>query len=86
MSKFVRAVSLAAGLLLAGGVCAKDYPSETIRLVNPYQAGGGIDLLARLLANKMQEKWGQPVVQFGSHLENPGLRKYGARTCALREG
>ena len=60
MSKFVRAVFLAAGLLLAGGICAQGYPNKPVKLINPYAAGGGVDLLARLVALKLQEKWGQP--------------------------
>ena len=28
----------------------------------PYAAGGGTDLVARIVAQKLQEKWGQPVV------------------------
>jgi tripartite-type tricarboxylate transporter receptor subunit TctC len=62
MNKLIRAVSLATGLLAAGGAYAQGYPSKTIRLVNPYQAGGGIDLLARLVANKLQETWGQQAI------------------------
>jgi len=33
-----------------------------VRLINPYQAGGGVDMIARLFAAKFQERWGQPVV------------------------
>jgi len=62
MSKFVRAISLATGLLLAGGICAQGYPIKPVKLINPYQAGGGIDLLARVIANKLQEKWGQQFI------------------------
>ena len=41
---------------------AQSWPSKPIRLINPYQAGGGVDLLARLYAGKIQERFGQPVV------------------------
>ncbi len=41
---------------------AQAWPSKPIRLINPYQAGGGVDLLARLYAGKFQERFGQPVV------------------------
>lgn len=38
-----------------------DWPSRAVRLVVPYPAGGGVDVLARALAQKLQDKWGQPV-------------------------
>jgi tripartite-type tricarboxylate transporter receptor subunit TctC len=59
---FIRAVSVIAGALLAGGVCAQGYPGKPVRVINPYAAGGGVDLLARLVAQKLQEKWAQPFV------------------------
>ena len=38
------------------------FPSKPIRLVVPFQAGGGNDLLARIISQKFLEKWGQPVI------------------------
>ena len=46
---------------------AKDYPNRTIRIVVPFPAGGPADLAARIIAQKMSEDWGQPVV-----IENRG--------------
>jgi tripartite-type tricarboxylate transporter receptor subunit TctC len=62
MMRFARAVAAALGLLLAAGAGAQSYPGKPIRIINPYAAGGGIDMLARLIAQKMQERWGQPVL------------------------
>jgi tripartite-type tricarboxylate transporter receptor subunit TctC len=45
-----------------GHASAQSFPAKPVRLINPYQAGGGVDLLARLIAGKLQERWGQPVV------------------------
>jgi len=38
------------------------YPTKAIRLVVPVPAGGAADGMARLLAEHLQAKWGQPVV------------------------
>jgi tripartite-type tricarboxylate transporter receptor subunit TctC len=58
-----------AGPLLAGVAIlqapvatAQDYPSRLIRIVVPFPAGDGSDRIARILAERMQAKWNQPVV------------------------
>ena len=43
-------------------VLSQVFPSKPIRLVVPFQAGGGNDLLARIISQKFLEKWGQPVI------------------------
>ena len=53
---------LGAALLLGGTAVAQNYPSKPIRLVVGYSAGGGNDLIARIVAAKLQEKLGQPIV------------------------
>src|SRR5262245_37424259 len=40
---------------------APDYPANPVRIIEPFGAGGGPDLLARALAPKLSELWGQPV-------------------------
>jgi len=67
---WVLAVGLAAlaGLVaLAGFAAADDYPARPITLIVPYPAGGGNDVLARMVAAKMSVTLGQPIV-----IENRG--------------
>jgi tripartite-type tricarboxylate transporter receptor subunit TctC len=54
----------AAAALLCAPTLAQNvpYPSQAIKLVVPYPAGGATDTLARTIAQKMQEAWSQPVV------------------------
>jgi tripartite-type tricarboxylate transporter receptor subunit TctC len=57
--------SLAALLLsplLAQTATAQRYPDRTIRIVVPFPAGGPTDILSRVIAQKMSEDWGHPVV------------------------
>jgi tripartite-type tricarboxylate transporter receptor subunit TctC len=39
-----------------------DYPNKPIRLITPFTAGGAIDVLTRVIAERLQAKLGQPVV------------------------
>ncbi len=41
---------------------AQAYPNRTIRIVVPFPAGGPTDILSRVIAQKMSEDWGHPVV------------------------
>ncbi|RWN02743.1 MAG: tripartite tricarboxylate transporter substrate binding protein [Mesorhizobium sp.] len=40
---------------------ARDYPAKPVRIIDPFGVGGGPDLLARALAPKLTELWGQSV-------------------------
>jgi tripartite-type tricarboxylate transporter receptor subunit TctC len=58
------AVLLLAGALAAGGAAAQDkpFPSRPVTIVIPTAPGGNLDLLARVVAEKLQQAWGQQVV------------------------
>lgn len=49
-------------LALVAQVSAQNYPNRPIRLLVPFTPGGGTDQLARIMAQKMSESLGQPVV------------------------
>lgn len=54
--------SMALCCLFAGAVSAQDYPSRPIRLVVGFAPGGGADVAARLVAQKLGEAWNATVV------------------------
>src|SRR6188768_4034503 len=55
-------LGLFAAVLFAGSALAQSYPVKPIRLVVGYTPGGGNDLIARIVAAKLQDKLGQPIV------------------------
>src|SRR6267154_5919575 len=48
--------------LVARSAWAQGFPSRPVRIVIGFPPGGGIDILARLMAPKMSERLGQPVI------------------------
>ena len=63
-----RTVQLVAALFaFCGAAAAQDYPARPITLVVPYAAGGGNDVMARIVAEKMSKSLGQQIV-----IENKG--------------
>ena len=54
---------LAAGLLVAAcAATAQGFPSKPVRFIVPITPGGSNDVVARAIAQKLTETWGQPVV------------------------
>jgi tripartite-type tricarboxylate transporter receptor subunit TctC len=48
--------------LASGAAVAQPYPAKTVRWIVPFPPGGGTDIIARTLAQKMTEAWGQQVI------------------------
>ncbi len=57
-----RFVGVCAALSFAAPAGAQTWPTRPIRLVVGYSAGGGNDLIARIVGAKLQERLGQPMV------------------------
>ena len=56
------AAAYALATALVAPVAAQDYPTQTIKLISSFGAGGGSDIVARIIAPRLQEKLGQSVV------------------------
>ena len=54
-------VLFSAFCLSTGSVWAQEWPNRPVKLIVPYPAGGGVDVMARALAQRLQDKWQQPI-------------------------
>lgn len=58
----VTAATLAAPAVLTQSAFGQAWPNRAVRIIVPFAPAGATDITARLLANRLQEVWGQPVV------------------------
>jgi tripartite-type tricarboxylate transporter receptor subunit TctC len=58
----VLAVAAATGSALAQTSSAQTWPQRTVRLIVPLPPGSGTDIAARLLAERLAQRWAQPVI------------------------
>src|SRR5712691_1032710 len=66
--RFIRALLFAAAAFAAMGPAhaqtgaAQTYPNKPVRLITTYPPGGASDIMARIIAQKLGESWGQTVI------------------------
>ena len=68
-------------LPFAGAAHGQSYPTRPIRIIVPFSAGSSVDILARLLAENLREKWGQIIVE-----NRPGLPGTASAAGAANDG
>jgi tripartite-type tricarboxylate transporter receptor subunit TctC len=55
-------IAVATAIFAASPAAAQIYPSRQIELVVPFVAGGTTDTVARLISQRLSDRWGQPVI------------------------
>jgi len=59
MRALIRLLALVAAVCAAGAAQAQNYPDKSVRVVVGFTAGGPTDVIARIVAQKLSETWGQ---------------------------
>lgn len=72
------ALAAAGGCALSAGTVAADYPELPIRLIVPYAPGGGADISARIIGQRLSERLGR---QMSVENRPGGAANIGCRTA-----
>src|SRR5438132_2475780 len=57
-----RALALAGAATISAGGLAQTFPERPVRIIRPYAAGGGLDIITRTLAQRLTTLWGKQVL------------------------
>ena len=60
--KSLAAAAIGTLALIAGAAQAQEFPTKPVRITTPFPAGAGPEAVVRLVAERLQKKWGKPVV------------------------
>ena len=60
--KTLAGAAIAAFSLFSAVSHAQEFPTKPVRIVTPFPAGAGPEAVLRVLAEKLQKKWGKPVI------------------------
>jgi tripartite-type tricarboxylate transporter receptor subunit TctC len=55
-------LALLIGMLAGGAADAQTYPERPVTMIVPYAAGGAGDILSRMLAPRLEQRWGKPLI------------------------
>jgi tripartite-type tricarboxylate transporter receptor subunit TctC len=62
-NKIIQGLCIGMGAIVpCAVVCAQAYPAKSIRLIVPYAPGGGVDIVARALAQELTRRMGQQII------------------------
>jgi len=60
--RFGKWIALPAAILIACAAHAQTYPAKPVRIIVPFAPGGATDIVTRIVAQKLNEMWGQTIV------------------------
>jgi tripartite-type tricarboxylate transporter receptor subunit TctC len=61
VTTLIRGLVVLLALACAGNAVAQTYPSHPVKMIVPFAAGGPTDVIARIVAQKLSETWGQQI-------------------------
>ena len=83
MQPFMTRPALALVLLSGITVCAQDYPARPVRMVIHIGAGSSMDIIGRVLAQRLTDAWSQQVIVDNRVYDSLWLGQHGHRAFVL---